>query len=31
LKERQDYQIVFDVESNLKLHLDELDLFYKKI
>jgi len=27
---KQDYQIVVDVESNLKLYLDELDLFYKK-
>jgi len=30
LKEKQDYQIILNVESNLKLYLDELDLFYKK-
>jgi len=30
LKEKQYYQIVIDVESNIKLYLDELNLFYKK-
>ena len=29
-EKKQDYQIVLDVESNLKLYLDELYLFYKK-
>jgi len=30
LKEKQEYQIFLDVENNLKLYLDELDLFNKK-
>jgi len=30
LKEKQIYQIMLDVKSNLKFYLDELNLFYKK-
>jgi len=30
IEKKQNYQIIFYVESNFKLYLDELDIFYKK-
>jgi len=30
LKKNKDCKIVLNVESNIKLYLDELDLFYKQ-
>jgi len=30
IKKKQNYQIVLDVKNNVKLYLDELNLFYKK-
>ena len=29
MKEKQNYQIALDIESSIKLYLDELYLFYK--